>query len=117
MYKLTSNPHEITILSFQECRPDTHPGADELRRKRVRLYTHLRGIDHDCRGAISYTRENYLIIDNATGSDAGDYSFTVTIHDTVSITMQRNFSIVIGTFGILILVKKTKTITLARKQN
>ena len=84
-------------MLFQECRPDTHPGADELRGKRVRLYTHLRTIDRDCRGAISYTQENYLIIDNATGSDAGDYS--VTVHGA-GITMQKNFSIVVGMFGI-----------------
>lgn len=88
------------ILLFQECRPDNHSDADELKRKRVRLYTHIRTTDRDCRGAVSYTRENYLIIDNATGSDAGDYSVTVYGADK---TMQKNFSIVVGTYGILIL--------------
>ena len=94
MYKL------LSYFLFQECKPDTHPDADKLKRKRVRLYTHLRTTDHDCGGTISYTRENYLIIDNATGSDAGDYS--VTVHGA-GITMQKNFSIVVGTYGILIL--------------
>ena len=83
---------------FQECPYDNHTDAAELRRGRVRsylvTYTITPNCSCGCPDVTTYILENYLIIDNATESDAGDYTFTANIHGADPTTIQRNFTIV-----------------------
>ena len=89
-------------MLFQQCGDDPHTGADELRKKRVRSYVFRRSITPDCpcrcQAATTFILECYLIIDNATVSDAGEYTFTANIFGRDSTTLQRNFNIVVGMF-------------------
>ena len=89
-------------MLFQQCEDDEHPSADELRKKRVRSYIFRRTITPDCpcgcRAATTFILENYLIIDNANVSDAGEYTFTANIFGRDPTTLQRNFSIEVGMF-------------------
>ena len=89
-------------MLFQECGDDEHPSTAELRKKRVRSYIFRRKITPDCscgcRAATTFILECYLIIDNATVSDAGEYTFTAIILGRDRTTLQRNFSIEVGMF-------------------
>ena len=87
---------------FQECLYDNHTDAAELRRGRVRsylvTYTITPNCSCGCPDVTTYILENYLIIDNATESDAGDYTFTANIHGADPTTIQRNFSTIVGIY-------------------
>ena len=87
---------------FQECPYDNHTDAAELRKGRVRSYLVTYTITPDCPcgcpDVTTYILENYLIIDNATESDAGDYTFTANIHGADPTTIQRNFSTIVGIY-------------------
>ena len=49
-----------------------------LRRNRVRSYKITQTINEECVGSSIFSLETYLIIDNATESDAGTYEVTLT---------------------------------------
>ena len=49
-----------------------------LRSRRIRSYLFLRTINKECVESALYSLETYLIIDNATETDAGTYEVTVT---------------------------------------
>ena len=87
---------------FQECHYDNHIDAAELRRGRVRFYLVTYTITPDCPcgcpNATTYILENYLIIDNTTESDAGDYTFTANIHGADPTTIHKNFSTIVGIY-------------------
>ena len=85
-------------MLFQECDDDKHNGAVELRKKRVRSYIFRRTITPDCRAETTFILECYLIIDNATVSDAGEYTFTASIFGGDPTKLQRNLNIVVGMF-------------------
>ena len=89
-------------MLFQKCGDDKHTGAVELRKKRVRSYIFSRTITPDCPcgclAATTFILECHLIIDNATLSDVGEYTFTATIFGRDPTTLQRNLNIVVGMF-------------------
>ena len=49
-----------------------------LRKNRIRSYVLTRTLNEECVGSSIYSLETYLIIDNATESDAGTYEVTLT---------------------------------------
>ena len=69
----------ITTFLPQECHNDSHPEADNLKQQRIRLY-HTKDVIHqdDCQSTIVYKLKSYLIIDNATEEDSGEYTINVT---------------------------------------
>ena len=68
----------ITFLP-QECHIDNHPETENLRQQRIRVY-HTTDVTHqdDCQNIIIYKLKSYLIIDNATEEDSGEYTLEVT---------------------------------------
>ena len=67
-------------LSVQQCQNDSHPGAADLMKNRIRVYRSTRIFTLDgCPSATLYRLESYLIIDNVTDMDNGEYTFNVTV--------------------------------------
>ena len=57
---------------------DNDPRSYILRSNRVRTYLAARAMSTECAGSSLYSLETYLIVDNATESDAGTYLVNVT---------------------------------------
>lgn len=65
---------------FQECHNDTHPEDSTLREQRIRAYRSTRIRLDGCQIPLLYRLECYLIIDNVTVEDEGEYIFNTTTH-------------------------------------
>lgn len=65
-------------LFQEECNRHPHPDRDFLKSQRVRMYV-INPVQSSsgCGSANVYLVDSYLIIDNATFSDSGEYMFSV----------------------------------------
>ncbi|CAI8045528.1 hypothetical protein GBAR_LOCUS25183, partial [Geodia barretti] len=87
------------VSLHEECQNDTHPGAVLLRQERIRAYRTTRVVELDgCQASFFYRLETYLIIDNATAEDSGEYIFNLTVTHTGSdpITVARSVNVSIS---------------------
>ncbi|CAI8030934.1 hypothetical protein GBAR_LOCUS17558, partial [Geodia barretti] len=69
---------EDPFCNEDSCVRDNDPRSDILRSNRVRTYLAARAMSTECAGSSLYSLETYLIVDNATESDAGTYLVNVT---------------------------------------
>ena len=77
---------------------DTHTDAPRKRLRRVRSYFFSRVSSTGCLGPDTYSLESYLIVDNATVSDSGNYTFRVTTNTFPPRTVQEDINVVIGNY-------------------
>jgi hypothetical protein len=84
----------------EECRYDPHPNAVSLRQGRIKAYRTTRIVQLDgCQTGFIYRLETYLIIENTTEKDSGEYIFNMTsTHASHSpITVARGVNVSIST--------------------
>ena len=96
---------DIFVSSSQECQNDTHPEAAQLRKERVRAYRTTRVVQLDgCQTNFIYRVEAYLIVDQVTEEDSGEYIFNTTIIHTgfSPITVTRSVNVSISEFCSLL---------------
>ena len=96
---LSPSLYDPDISLLQECQNDTHPAVPELRKQRIRVYRTTRLVQLDgCQTSFIYRLEAYLIIDNVTEEDSGEYIFntTVTHAGFAPITATRNVNVSIS---------------------
>ena len=70
-----------------------------MRQERIRTYRTTRVVELDgCQSSFFYRLETYLIIDNATAEDSGEYIFNSTVTHTGSdpITVARSVNVSIS---------------------
>ena len=60
----------------------------------------LRTIKAECVGSTVYSLETYLVIDNATESDAGTYVVNATIQQHTFLPVTKKVKVVVGRFLI-----------------
>ena len=84
---------------FQECWIDPSTDAHSKRLQHVRSYFLSRVSSTGCLGPAAYTLESYLIVDNATVSDSGNYTFSVTTNTFPPRTVQEDINILIGKYS------------------
>ena len=88
-------------LSVQQCQNDSHLGAADLMTNRIRIYLTTRIFTLDgCQSHTVYRIKSlgYLIIDNVTDMDNGEYTFNVTVTASgySSITDTRSVNVTSG---------------------
>ena len=81
---------------LQECFTDNHPDVEELKKQRIRVFTFISTLSEQCLGSRVYSLKTYLIIDNATITDAGTYIIEITFGSINPITVQQEINVVVG---------------------
>ena len=82
---------------------DTHSEADLLRQKRIRAYRTTRVVQLDgCQSSFFYHLDAYLVVDNTTVEDSGEYIFNSTVTHTgaLPITITRSVNVSVGKYRI-----------------
>ena len=86
------------LLSLQgpNCTIANHPGIVELKDRRIRFYFLSTILSEQCLGSKIYTVRTYLVIDDATSDDAGNYTFNITFGSASPIILEETIDVVVG---------------------
>jgi hypothetical protein len=86
---------EDPLCTGLNCTTDNHPNVPELKKQRIRLFFSLTTLGEQCLGSDIFSVKTYLIIDNATSADAGNYTVNITFGATKPDIVEQIINVVV----------------------
>ena len=83
-------------LQGLNCTTDNLPNVAEQKKQRIRLYFILTTLGEQCLGSNIYSVKTYLIIDNATSADAGNYTVNITFGAINPDIVEQIINVIVG---------------------
>jgi hypothetical protein len=101
VYRYFINEDPFCQEGLEECRSDPRHHAEFLRQERIRVYLTTQTVQLDgCQTSYIYRLQCYIVIDNVTAEDSGEYvlCMTTTYTGLSPITVTRSVDVSVSTF-------------------